>query len=867
MNRPASQATYEPPRHDLLIGLRRRAPWLLAIYWPLLALATHWPRMDLGPPTTIADVGTDKLLHFSCFVFLSLLLFYVRPLGRRAGEGWQLLAATLIAATYAVVDELTQALIPGREFGFSDVAAGLAGVAAVVAAHAGMLRRRFGPWLAMWLCRWALLAVMPPLLLALLRPNREVWPYVFGFLRLPGVHEIWLDNRRWVLGYGIDKVGHAVVLFLLTLMMLVGRPFSRRRPVVSGLIALLLLTASGPAIEWAQAHSGFDRGFEWDDVRAHLIGVAAGAGVYGLWLALRALSRRAWTLARTAAHAARGKPAAVTDGDREASEGFVGHAAIVSALTILSRLTGLVRDAVIASGFGMGRVADAFYMAFQIPNLFRRLFGEGALSAAFIPQYSRLLHEDPKVARRLASLCTALLACVLAVITLLGEASLWAISAWTPISADTALLLRLTMLMLPYMPLICLVALLGGMLQVHRSFGPPAAAPIVLNVTLVIFASLATAGLLTDAALGQAAQIVAIGVLVAGILQLLWQIAALDRFEVFAVGFRGAGPAMRKLLWMMLPMLIGLAVFQINAFLDSVIAYAFAAPPDGPTHFTIMGRSIAWPTQSGDVVALNLAQRLYQFPLGVFGIAIATAIFPALSRAAAADSALDGPYRDTLRRGLRLTLFIGLPASLGMMLVGLPLARLIFEYRQFTLDDARRVTSVLLGYSAGVWAYSLMHVLTRAYYAIEDTRTPLRVALVTMGVNFLLNLSGIWVLGVAALAWSTSISAVLQVGLLMRGLRRRVPHMVDAQVRHSALRSVALTGVMGLAAGALLWGWPPTQLSRLGSAGLLLALVVGGATVYGSGALLTGGSELRALLKLRRNRKSQSTPASPHRPR
>lgn len=840
--------TDSPSDHpSLLVGVQRQARRLLLIYWPLLALATHWPRMDLGPPTVIVDVGTDKLLHAACFVFLTLLLYYARLLGRRGGETSQLLLAAGAAGVYAVIDELTQAWVPGREANLSDIAGNLAGVAAVMLAHGRVwMGGSQAQGVVMWTARWLLLLTAPVMLLALIRPNSEVWPLILKFLRLPVINDVWLQQRGWVLGFGIDKVGHAAGAVVFTLVLLAARPLGRHRPVLNVVLSILVLYASGPLIEWMQDRIGQGRGFEADDIAAHSVGVTIGLAIYLLWAALRWLGRRMGRLSRTWTQ---------TICQDRGEHAFVGHAMTVSALTMLSRVTGLARDSVIASGFGMGRVADAFYMAFQIPNLFRRLFGEGALSAAFIPQYSQLLHEQPDAARRLATLCTAVLAIVLAAITLIGEGILWALLRYAPMAADTSLLLRLAMIMLPYMPLICLVALLGGMLQVHRCFGPPAAAPIVLNLTLVVVAAWATMGLRNDDALAQAAVIVAVGVLAAGVLQLLWQIAALGRFEPFGLGIRGTGPAMRRLILTMLPMLVGLAVFQVNAFLDSVIAYGFAPSPDGSTHFLLLGREIAWPTRQGDVAALNLAQRLYQFPLGVFGVAIATAIFPALSRAAAGDERRDGPYRDTLRQGLRLTLFIGLPASVGVMLVGLPLARLIFEYRQFTLADAQRVAVVLAGYSAGIWAYSLMHVLTRAYYALQDTRTPLRIALAMMVVNLLLNVTGIWVLGVVALAWSTSITAVLQVVLLLRGLSRQVPAPVDAGVRRSWSRSAILTALMGAATGAWLLGWSPAGLGRGESASLLAAMVATGVAVYAAGSLLTGSSEVRGLLRLRASRR------------
>ncbi len=440
-------------------------------------------------------------------------------------------------------------------------------------------------------------------------------------------------------------------------------------------------------------------------------------------------------------------------------------------------------------------VADAFFIGFLVPNLFRRLFGEGALASSFIPHYTELLRRDEQAARRFASLCLVLLAVVLAAITVVGEVMLGALSngQW---AESTALAIHLTMVMLPYMPLICLVALVGGMLQVHGRFAAPAAAPILLNITIVAVALLAVYGPRPAASMREVAFWVAVAVLIAGVLQLAWQLWALRSVARLVWRFDGVRPTLRSMLLMMGPMVAGLAVFQINALLDSLMAF-FLSPRDGATELHLLGFTLNYPVQVGSVAALQWAQRLYQFPLGVFGIAVATAIFPALAHAVAqhrAEQAVELPtdaihglssdseFARTLRHGLRLTIFIALPATVGLILVRRPLTTLIYQRGAFSANDAQRVAWILTGYASSIWAYSLMHVFTRAFYALKDVRTPLRVSVYMVGANLLLNMVMIWWLGAAGLAWSTAITGTGQALLLLLWIGRYVPRPIDGEV-------------------------------------------------------------------------------------
>jgi putative peptidoglycan lipid II flippase len=514
---------------------------------------------------------------------------------------------------------------------------------------------------------------------------------------------------------------------------------------------------------------------------------------------------------------------------------FHRHARTVTLLTLVSRLTGLARDAALSRAFGAGGVADAFFFAFMIPNLFRRLFGEGALSAAFLPAFARLDQSDPENARRLATLVVGGTTAVLSAIVLIGEAALLAVDRFGP---GTSLAWRLAMIMLPYTPLVCLVAVAGAMLQVRGRFGPTAAAPVILN-GCILAATIGGALLFAPdgdgPATGAHVSVVAASVLVAGVVQVAWTLAALGRGAWGTRDLGAARDAARGVGAQVLPMIVGLGAFQLNTFLDGVIAsYPAIAGP------TILGRP--YPLDIGAMAAISYATRLYQFPLGVFGIAVATAIFPALARMT--DDAAG--FAETLRRGLRIVVFIGLPASAGLILVREPLAAAILQGGDFTSDDSRRVGFVLLGYAPGVWAYSMMHVLTRALYARGDARSPVRVALAVLGLNLALNCTLIWTpLREAGLAWSTATCAIVQAVALTAILRRRIGPFLTRAVAASWARTIVATAIMiavVLVAARLL---PADGATWSRSALVLAVLTAAGAGAYGAAALVMRMPELR----------------------
>jgi len=808
--------------------IHRWAQLGLAIYLPVLAVSTHWPSLQIGADFgRVTSVRADKLLHFGAFVVLATLMVYAVPAGRR-GFGRNLAVGTILAGIYGYIDEHTQQWFM-RVFSLVDVMANLFGVLFTFLVL--FVGQRSPPSTAGRLRFYRTLLALCAVALAW-SLAASAWP---GALPLSGAAIL-------LSGGSVTRMLGAMVL---TWLLVAARPAGRSAAGVNVFVCTSVVAVLGVVIQAAQLHGAPDA-----DVIAmlwHQSGLLM--GLCG-WVSLVLLrhARHPQPLRWPPLLAPCPQVAPRVAGNT--THRFVGHAVLVGALTLVSRVTGLLREAVLVAVFGMAAITDAFMLGFLVPNLFRRLFGEGALGASFIPVYADLVRRDRLTARRLASLCLALMLVVLGTLTLIGEGVLAWLASADGRSPDTALAIELTMIMLPYMPMICLVAILGAMLQVHGRFGPPAAAPIVLNLTLITGALLATREYQAEQVLRLCIPTVAVCVLVAGLLQLLWQVAAVLDVERFATNLAGGAAAMGRVVRAMGPMLIGLSVFQINALLDSLIAYVLSPKKGGPKQLNLFGLEVPYPVPEGTITALHLSQRLYQFPLGVFGIALATAIFPALAAAASSTDRTDSRgFNSILRQGLRLTVFIGLPASVGLVLVRLPLARLIYEHGRFQIEDAQRVATILVAYGSAVWAYSMSHVITRAFYAVEDPRTPMRISVRMVGLNLLLNLVLIWKLGAAGLAWSTAICAVIQVLLLLRAMRRHVSHAVDDEVWRSWRRSAVLCVVMAAALCPALFMFELDRIDPTTSAMILAVMVAVGAAIYLGGAWLTGTEELRWLFR------------------
>jgi len=447
----------------------------------------------------------------------------------------------------------------------------------------------------------------------------------------------------------------------------------------------------------------------------------------------------------------------------------VRPARLIAACTLLSRVLGLARDMLMAAVLGAGPVMDAFVLAFTVPNLFRRLFGEGALSTAFIPVFAEYDEQPGRDARRLLSVCFTWLATVLGALALaLGLVCLVVLLAAPSLGLPpkAQLFVALLEILLPYLPFICLSALLAGALQVRGHFLVPAMAPVVLNVfwiagLVLLVRPLGTAG-------------VAVAIVAGGLAQLAWHLAAVRR--------RGVAPrldldphheGLHRVKGLLGPVVLGLAAMQINVLLDRLIAEA-CVPGDGAN------------------AALYYGNRLMQLPLGVFGLAIATASFPAFARSAARED-IRGLVH-ALRRSLRWVLFISLPCTAITLALAGPIVQLLFGRGAFLEraggDAVSRTASVLGLYILGLGAYGAVHVLSRAFYALQDTRTPVRIAMAMTGLNLALNLALVWPMREAGLALATAVSATGNALWLARRLRRRFKASRRPEVSASAVRSL-----------------------------------------------------------------------------
>lgn len=430
--------------------------------------------------------------------------------------------------------------------------------------------------------------------------------------------------------------------------------------------------------------------------------------------------------------------------------GLLRSSGVVGVMTMLSRVLGLVRDMVIARYFGAGAGADAFFVAFKIPNFLRRLFAEGAFSQAFVPVLSSYREQQSvDEVRGLVNAVAGSLGLVLLGVTLvamLGAPLLTAVFAPGFLGDDLKFALASDMLRItfPYLLLISLTAFAGGILNSYDRFAIPAFTPVLLNLAMI------GAAIFLTPLMDTPVMALAWGVFIAGALQLFFQLPFLMRLGLLPrprVDYRHEG--VRRILKLMVPALFGVSVSQINLLLDTVLASFL---------------------QTGSVSWLYYSDRLSELPLGVFGIAIATVILPSLSRKHAAASA--DQFAATLDWAVRAVLLIGVPAAIALGLLAEPLIATLFHYGEVTDRDVAMSAQSLRAYSAGLLAFMLIKVLAPGFFAREDTLTPVKIGIIAMIANMVFNLALIFPLAHAGLALATSLSAWLNAWLLWRGLRK-----------------------------------------------------------------------------------------------
>jgi putative peptidoglycan lipid II flippase len=455
--------------------------------------------------------------------------------------------------------------------------------------------------------------------------------------------------------------------------------------------------------------------------------------------------------------------------------------------TLLSRITGLLRDSFMGQAIGVGPISDAFYVAFKIPNFLRRLFAEGAFSQSFVPVISEYKTQRGQAeVRELVAGVAGTLGGVLLLLSIVGVVAAPLIiflfaPKWGVAGSDQFdLAVQMLRWTFPYLFFISLVSLFSGVLNSYGRFFIPAITQVVMNLVMI------AAALLFATRSDNPGLVLAIGVFVSGALQVLFQLPAVARLGLMSVPrWRPALEGVRRVAKLMIPGIVGSSMAQISLLLDTQIATA------------LVTGSVSW---------LYFADRLMEFPLGVFSIALATVILPGLSAHHASKSTQQ--FSSTLDWALRLVLLLASPAAVGMLCFAGPMTAMIFGYRQFGPDDVVKTSYALMAYSWGLMGFSFVKVLVPGYYARQDTRRPVRIAMTALAVTMSLNV--LVVLPASRLgfpnphvliATSTCIGAALNTLLLWRGLRR------EGVLQHSPGWTVFVLRVLAanLAMGALLW--------------------------------------------------------------
>ena len=473
----------------------------------------------------------------------------------------------------------------------------------------------------------------------------------------------------------------------------------------------------------------------------------------------------------------------------------------IAILTVLSRILGMVRDMTFAFFLGASSVMDGWVIAFMIPNLARRLFGEGAASSSLIPVYSQELEKDRKQADSLALTVVTVVFVVTAGIVVAGEVLIWAWHAFSGYET-TRLKLALSGVMLPYMIMVCCVAILAGILNTHRHFAAPAIAPVLLNIFLIT--SLCFGGWVLDVSARTQVFIAAGAVLLAGLVQLGIQVPPLRAHGVHVrPAWEVRSAAFRRVLLLMGPMILGLTATQINTLADNLIAVWLSGSAEKGQFFTWFGRQIDYPLWEGAVSQLFYAQRLYQFPLGVFGISLATAIFPVMSADAARKDF--AALCQTVSRGLRGAVFIAIPATIGLLLVSESAVAAIFQRGEFSSLDTIGTTFTLSFYVLGLSGYFAQHVLARAFYSLQESDIPAKSAGAAVLVNVCLNFTLVWFLGTGGLAAATALCSYLQVVILTLVLRRHLGPDILQGLARAIFQTIAVTICMEAALLAVMY--------------------------------------------------------------
>nr|MBA4770276.1 murein biosynthesis integral membrane protein MurJ [Sphingobium sp.] len=510
----------------------------------------------------------------------------------------------------------------------------------------------------------------------------------------------------------------------------------------------------------------------------------------------------------------------------------------VGGLTLASRILALVRDSLAARYVGAGFASDAFNgVAFRLPNMFRALFAEGAFSAAFIPLFNKKAAGDGGLPAGydFAQRALAVLLPVLILFTILLIAAAWPLtwalsggfSRQNPTAEQFAFAVMLSRITIPYLALISLASLLGGILNSLDKFWVNAAAPILLNLSMI-----AGLWLFHGADEYETARVQAISVTVGGALQLIWLMLACRSAGVSLKLRRPRLDAdVKQLLRLIVPAAAGAGASQINLLISTALS--------------------GWLLASGSITYIYYADRLNQLPLGLIGIGLGTILLPTVSRMLSKGQ--EAEAMETQNRGIELALFLTLPATVAFLTVAEPIVRGLFQYGRFTAEDALRCGWALSAFSIGLPSYVLVKVLTPGYYARGDTKTPVRYAMLSILINIAGNMAMIPTLGHIGPPLATALSSTLNVAMLYRTLVKRGHFHVDARLRRRLPRLAIAAVIMG---GALLAGehlLDPWLSGAMLQRYVALSLLVGaGVALYGLASVAVGAyrlSDIKALMR------------------
>lgn len=513
----------------------------------------------------------------------------------------------------------------------------------------------------------------------------------------------------------------------------------------------------------------------------------------------------------------------------------LGRAAgVVSFFTLISRVLGLVRDMVIAAFFGATMPADAFIVAFRIPNMLRRFTAEGSMTAAFIPVFTQYLkNKSKKEAFELARIILTLLSVLLVLITISGILfAPWIVRVigygFGGESAKYDLTVLLTRIMFPYIFFVSLVAFFMGVLNSLKHFAAPAAAPIFLNVGII------GATLFISPHMSEPVIATAVGVLIGGVIQVVLQLPVFFKKGLSLIPIWQPGhPAVKRIGLLILPTLFGSAVYQINQLTGTLLA-------------TLL--------QSGSVSWLYYADRLVELPLGVFAIAISTAALPSLSRQALEK---DGSaFIDTLNHALKITFFITVPSLVGLIVLGKPIIQLFFQRGVFDAFSRDMTATALIYYALGLWAFSGVKIVVSAFYALQDTLTPVKVSVIAFLSYLLLGVILMGPLKHGGLALALTLSSTINFVLLVFLLKKKISSWKLTPIAVSLLKVILSGTIMGVGIyylKLLLFPDNPDQ----GTIDLMMqvaVLVISGIVIYLIAALMFRCRELNTFLGLIKKR-------------